>query len=151
MFFLQLIPKIFHKVLNFLKILHLPILFTPAVCRERNLCNTPATIYLLFFFSPAAIWSSIVAANCMFFVIFGRKWEAAGIAVQSDCNRRVNDNTAAIAGVYRCKKHEGMIDVKFRLKLNTSECRIYNVNSVRSHSDHFICKVHRTDCHHLHV
>ncbi len=76
MFFLQLIPKIFHTVLNFPKILQLSILFTP-VSRGRNLRNTPAAICLLFFFFPAAIWSSIVTANCMFFVIFRRKPEAA--------------------------------------------------------------------------
>ncbi len=45
-----LIPKTFHEVLNFPKILQLPVLFTP-VNRGRNLCNTPATICILFFFS----------------------------------------------------------------------------------------------------
>ncbi len=42
-----------------------------------------------------------------------------GIATWSNCSHCVNDDTAAIAGAYHCKKHEGMIDIKFRLKLNT--------------------------------
>ncbi len=33
-----------------------------------------------------------------------------GITAQSDCNRLVNDNTAAIADAYQCKKYEGMTD-----------------------------------------
>ncbi len=42
-----------------------------------------------------------------------------GIATRSNCSRCVNDDIATIAGSYHCKKHEGMIDIKLRLKLNT--------------------------------
>ncbi len=45
--------------------------------RGYNLLNTSAAIFLLFIFFPATIWSSIVAANCTFFVISGRKLETA--------------------------------------------------------------------------
>ncbi len=46
------------------------------------------------------------------------------IAAWSDCNHRVNNNTAAITGPYQCKKHEGMTDIKFQLKMNSFECPI---------------------------
>ncbi len=47
-----------------------------------------------------------------------------GISARSDCSHDVNDNTAAIAGAYQCRKHEDITDIKFRLKLNTFECPI---------------------------
>ncbi len=56
MFFQPLIPTIFHEVLNFPKILQLPILFTP-VNRGHNLRNTPTSNCLLFFPPPRPLFS----------------------------------------------------------------------------------------------
>ncbi len=57
-------------------IFKLALTFIP-ISRGHNLHNTLAAIFLPFIFSPVIIWSSVVAANGTFFVIFGCKLKIA--------------------------------------------------------------------------
>ncbi len=85
-------------------------------------------------------WSLRLSMRIEFGSIF--LWDLHGIIARSDCNCRVNDNTAAITGAYYCKKHEGMTDIKILIKTEFLNVQ-FNVTCKRQQSLTYLCSLLR--------